>query len=93
MAVRRGQTGEGETLLALDLPHGDVDRLLYEVLGGEDCLEPDQDRGVPPPDRELLGERHSGAGYVWRELWEIDMIIVTITVCILHSCGSGGECC
>ena len=87
--MRRGrsQVGEVETLLALDLPHLDVDRLLYEVLGGEDRLEPHQDRGVPPPDRELLGQRRRGAGHFWGELWEMDMIIVTITVDILHSCG------
>ena len=59
-----------ETLLALDLPHRYLDCLLYEVLRGEDRLEPDQDCGVPPSDWELLVERSRGAGLFWGELRE-----------------------
>ena len=38
---------------------------LYEVLRGEDALQPDEDRGVEDADWELLVQRDSEAGGDW----------------------------
>ena len=63
-----GQTGVVETALALPVSQGELYGLLYEVLGGEDTLQPDQDRGVQVPHWVLLVERDGEAGHFRGEL-------------------------